>query len=103
MEGTVNFRLLGIALLTGTLSAACGGFGNDVERHAAVVDENCTECHNDIDLTGNMSLQRMNFEDVAADAETWEKVIAKVRAGLMPPGEAPPLDQETRESLVAFL
>jgi hypothetical protein len=40
---------------------------------------------------------------VAADAETWEQVISKLRAGLMPPGDGPQLDRATRDALVAFV
>ena len=41
---------------------------------------------------------------MATDAETWEKAIRKLRAGLMPPADGgPTLDPEVRDELVAFL
>jgi uncharacterized protein DUF1592/uncharacterized protein DUF1588/uncharacterized protein DUF1587/uncharacterized protein DUF1585/uncharacterized protein DUF1595 len=48
----------------------------------------CETCHNDRLKTGGLSLESLPVERVAADAETWEKVIRKVRAGLMPPAGA---------------
>ena len=42
-------------------------------------------CHNDALLTGNLSLQHFAVENAAAEAETSEKMIRKLRAGMMPP------------------
>ncbi|HZM60142.1 MAG TPA: DUF1592 domain-containing protein [Vicinamibacterales bacterium] len=48
----------------------------------------CETCHNDRLKTGGLSLESLSTDRIAADAETWEKVIRKVRAGLMPPAGA---------------
>jgi hypothetical protein len=85
------------------LAAGCGGSGNEVERQAAAIAENCLDCHNAIDLTGGLNLEAHPLDAVAADAETWEQVISKLRAGLMPPGDGPQLDRATRDALVAFV
>jgi hypothetical protein len=45
----------------------------------------------------------MSFDHVAADAETWEAVIRKLRGGLMPPAGAPRPDNETVAELVSWL
>jgi len=102
MEGTVNIRLLGAAVLSGAFVSGCGFVGDDAERHAAVVDSICLECHNAAEAAGNLNLESLSFSDVAADAETWEHVISKLRAGLMPPANGPSLDVEARDSLVAW-
>ena len=44
-------------------------------------------CHNERLKTGGLSLERC-LDRIVADAETWEKVVRKVRAGLMPPAGA---------------
>src|SRR6266496_6290562 len=44
-------------------------------------------------------LDKLDLEDVGAQAETWEKVARKVRAGLMPPSGAP---RPQRAALAAF-
>ena len=50
-----------------------------------VVQRYCTRCHNDRLLRGNLSLE--NFDVAAANerAPTAEKMIRKLRAGMMPP------------------
>jgi hypothetical protein len=45
----------------------------------------CETCHNDRLKTAGFSLQGLTFD---RDAETWEKAIRKVRAGMMPPAGA---------------
>ena len=72
-----------------------------------VVQQYCVVCHNDALLTGNLSLQRFAVEHAAEERETTEKVIRKLRAGMMPPPgfPRPPADSllalaETLESTV---
>jgi mono/diheme cytochrome c family protein len=48
----------------------------------------CATCHNDRLNTGGLSLEHLSLDRAAADAETLEKVVRKVRAGLMPPAGA---------------
>ncbi len=45
----------------------------------------------------------MNLGNLAAGAETWEKVIRKVRVGMMPPQGNPRPDENTRRALVSYL
>jgi hypothetical protein len=100
----VKTRLLVAASLAGPLAAGCGLVGNDGERQAAVVDAVCLDCHNSTEQVAGLNLEAHSFDTVAADAETWEKVIRKLRAGLMPPADGgPTLDREARDELVAFL
>jgi mono/diheme cytochrome c family protein len=97
-------RLLGAAALSAALAAGCGLLGNEGERQAAVVDAICVDCHNATDEVAGLNLEALRFDAVAADAEVWEKVIRKVRAGLMPPADGgPTLEREAREELVAYL
>src|SRR5262245_52907348 len=56
----------------------------------------CQTCHNDRLKTGGLSLEGLTVD---RDAETWEKVIRKVRAGMMPPAGAKRPD---RAALDAF-
>jgi mono/diheme cytochrome c family protein len=99
----VNTRVLGIAALTGALVAGCSGTGNEVERHANIVASKCLDCHNASEAVGGLNLESLSFDAVASNAQTWEKVISKLRTGMMPPADGPDLDQATREDLVAWL
>src|SRR6267378_4531624 len=48
----------------------------------------CVTCHNDRLKTGQLSLEKMDFDNIPAGAEVWEKVIRKLRASAMPPQTA---------------
>ena len=46
-------------------------------------------CHNDQALTGNVSLQGFDVDRAAEKAATAERMIRKLRAGMIPPPGAP--------------
>src|SRR5262245_63610712 len=98
-------RALGAAALAaGVLASGCGLVGNEGERQAAVVRGICLDCHNETEQVAGLNLEAHPFDAVAADAETWEKVIRKLRAGLMPPADGgPTLEREARDSLASWL
>jgi hypothetical protein len=48
----------------------------------------CVTCHNDALKTGGLTLASVNPDRPETDAEVWEKVNRKLRAGLMPPAGA---------------
>ncbi len=99
----MHTRQLGIVALA-ALTAGCGMFGNDADRQAAVVHGICLDCHNATEQVAGLNLESKDFHAVAADSQTWEKVIGKLRAGLMPPADGGPrLDPKARASLVAWL
>src|SRR5437660_10001734 len=58
-----------------------------------VITKYCLTCHNDKAKTGGLSLEKLDVDHPAADAETWEKAIRKLRAGLMPPAGMPRPDR----------
>ncbi len=55
----------------------------------------CTDCHNDLDLTGGLSLESKSPSDVTKDPALFEHVIRKLRGSLMPPpgGPHPPTEK----------
>jgi cytochrome c551/c552 len=53
--------------------------------HTAFVQKHCTACHNDKSKAAGLSLQGLDLAAVPARADTWEKVLRKVRSGEMPP------------------
>ena len=53
------------------------------------VTQYCQVCHNDKLKTGGLSLQPMDPSQVSRSPETWEKVVRKLRAGMMPPAGLP--------------
>src|SRR6202142_969155 len=51
----------------------------------ALLDQYCVGCHNDKAKVANFSLQKLDLATVGDHPEVWEKVVRKLRAGLMPP------------------
>lgn len=71
--------------------------------HKATVDKYCATCHSTQLKTGGLSLQGLDLADVTANAETWEKVIRKLRVQAMPPQGAPQPDPAIRDGLASYL
>jgi hypothetical protein len=69
----------------------------------AVIDRYCATCHNQRTRAGNLALDTLDVSAAARDAETWEKVVRKVRTGMMPPGGAPRPDRATLDGLAASI
>ena len=60
----------------------------------------CQTCHNDRLKTGGLSLEGLTLD---RDAETWEKVVRKVRAGMMPPAGAKRPERAALEGFVGSI
>jgi hypothetical protein len=71
--------------------------------HQDTVQQYCVTCHNQRLRTGGLTLDTLNLANVQPDAETWEKVIRKLRVGAMPPHGARRPDQQTTDTLIAWL
>ncbi len=69
---------------------------------AAVFTRYCVTCHNATLKTAGFDLNP-DMTQVAANAETWEKVIRKLRTNAMPPAGAPRPDQATYDATASFL
>ncbi len=65
-----------------------------------VVRTYCVVCHNDVLLTGNTTLQGFEVENAADNAQIAERMIVKLRAGMMPP---PGMPRPGGDSLVALV
>src|SRR5688572_29892007 len=68
-----------------------------------VVDRYCVSCHNARAKAGQLDLTSIDFTAPARHADVSQKVLAKLRAGLMPPaGQRRPGAAE-QDSFVRFL
>jgi len=70
---------------------------------AALVNQYCVTCHNQKLKTGGLELDALDPDHPAANAETWEKVVHKVRAGLMPPSGARRPDRKTLDAFASTI
>ncbi len=54
-----------------------------------VINTYCIGCHNDKLRTSGLSLEKLDINNPAPNAEVWERVVTKLRAGSMPPAGMP--------------
>ena len=67
-----------------------------------LVDRYCVTCHNQRLKTAGLMLDTLDLAKIPADAETWEKVIVKLRTGAMPPPGMPRPDAEATQQVRFF-
>jgi hypothetical protein len=68
------------------------------------LEDTCLPCHNDRRQRGGLNLESFQSVDsVARDTNTWEKALAKLRTGEMPPEEDPRPHPETLEAVAAWI
>jgi mono/diheme cytochrome c family protein len=75
----------------------------DISVHRALLDKYCVTCHNQRLKTADLALDIADLTNVAAQSDTWEKVIRKVRAEMMPPVGAAHPDKAQLDALAAYL
>jgi len=68
-----------------------------------MIEEYCVTCHNDATLLGGMSLEAFDVEHPEGSAELAEKMIRKLRAGMMPPAGMPRPEDEAALDFVESL
>jgi len=68
-----------------------------------VVREYCVRCHNARRMTGNLTLEAFDVATAHESAETAEKMIVKLRAGMMPPPGARRPEGDSLQALAEAL
>ncbi len=69
----------------------------------AIVDKYCVACHNERMKVGGLVLEKLDIGQVGTNAEVWEKVLRKVRAGQMPPVGVPRPDATASAAFTSSL
>jgi hypothetical protein len=90
-------RLIAVAICLGALPVPAQ------TNYRAVLDKYCVTCHNNKAKTAGVALDELDVARVPENAEVWEKVIRRVRVGMMPPQGVPHPDDVTRRELVTWL
>jgi hypothetical protein len=83
----------------GLVSSRVSGQQPSVPPPQALLDQYCITCHNQKLKTGGLELDKLDLGSVGDDAEIWEKVARKLRAGLMPPAGARRPDRAALDAL----
>ncbi len=73
------------------------------QTQKAVIDQYCVTCHDDQTKTANFSLEKADLAAAGDHPEIWEKVIRKLRAGMMPPAGMPRPPQAAYDGLRDWL
>lgn len=68
-----------------------------------LVQKYCVTCHSDRVKTGGLTLESLDPTNTAANPDTWEKVVRKVRGGMMPPLGMPRPEAATLDAFAAGL
>ncbi len=68
-----------------------------------LVTRYCVTCHNERVKTAGLSLDKADAEQVCNSAETWEKVVVKLRSRAMPPSGIRRPDNATYDAVAEWL
>ncbi len=60
-------------------------FGQNTPDYRALINQYCVTCHNQKTKVGGLALDTAALDNIPANTDLWEKVIRKVRVGMMPP------------------
>ena len=74
----------------------------------AFIEKHCIECHNSTDqsaaaLFAGLFFDKLDVTHIGEDPETWEKVVRKLGAGMMPPAVKPRPDSAEQAEFLAYL
>jgi mono/diheme cytochrome c family protein len=104
LTGAVSLQLAGQAAPRPAPPAASPqASGPTVASQQALINQYCLGCHSDRMKAGGLALSELNLDAVGQHAEIAEKVIRKLRGGLMPPAGARRPDRQSAAELVSWL
>src|ERR1051325_10965394 len=99
MKPAACFRTLAAALLF----AVPGDLRAQQSKPSSFFDRYCVGCHNDRLKTAGLSLMQADAAKPGAQPELWEKVLGKLRAGVMPPPGALQPSEADRQAALSWL
>jgi Protein of unknown function (DUF1592)/Protein of unknown function (DUF1588)/Protein of unknown function (DUF1587)/Protein of unknown function (DUF1585)/Protein of unknown function (DUF1595)/Planctomycete cytochrome C len=98
---------LAVELVAGGLMLAGAGFlhaeSPAISPQRALINQYCVTCHNEKAKTGGLMLDQMDIDHAGEHAEVWEKVVRKLRGGMMPPQGMPRPEQARIDGLITWL
>src|SRR5438128_12340490 len=73
----------------GTIAFPHDGDRMTPDVQTSMVATVCVQCHTDRRKPGGVSFEHLGIDDIARNGELAERMLAKLRAGMMPPPNAP--------------
>src|SRR5438132_1837576 len=103
--------LTAILICAGTMQAAGRAQAPPVQSSAspqpqATLQRYCLTCHNqNLKDRGTVPIafDKLNLGSLASDADVWERIVRKVRTGLMPPAGRQRPDETTRQAFATWI
>ena len=92
------FILAGVIIFTQAAAAHEGSVDSE-----AVIDKYCAVCHNPTDFAGGVDLEFASASSIAERPKIGEKMIRRLRAGMMPPAGKERPDYDTVQKLAQSL
>src|SRR5262245_47256313 len=81
-------------------------YSQDASSQRALLDRYCVTCHTQRQKERGavpMALDTADVSNISTQAELWEKVVRKMRGGLMPPPGLPRPDSKASQNLISWL
>jgi mono/diheme cytochrome c family protein len=72
-------------------------------RQQALLNRYCISCHNPRAKSGDLVLEGLDVTRAGERGEVWEKVVRKLRAGMMPPPGRPRPEKAAHDTFVSWL
>jgi hypothetical protein len=101
---------LALLLLAGSLNGTANAGESssskttgDNQFVAEFVEANCLDCHDGATKEAGLALDALMSQDVPHNAQAWEKVVRRLSARQMPPGDIPRPDEQSYESVLSLL
>ena len=99
--GAAALLVSAAAIADSAALATAGAMPPDAQRE--LIDKYCLKCHNFTDYAGGLEFEVFDPGSAHESAEVAEKMLKKVRAGMMPPAGKPRPDFETMRSFATSL
>lgn len=94
---------LGAGLLIAASLLLYGNRDSDDESQWAMLERYCVDCHNNTELSGDVSFEGLQAGDIGVHAEVFETAVRKLRGQLMPPPGNPRPSVTEADGLIAWL
>ncbi len=87
----------------GAQTRSSGLAASSAAPQRALLDRYCVTCHNQRLQTGGLALDALDVANLGEAPEIWEKVVQKLRGGMMPPARRPRPDPEAYAGFQSWL
>src|SRR5262245_22849324 len=100
---SIGMALAGAAILPAATLLAQNSPPSAASAHRTTLDMYCVGCHSGPTPFAGLNLQPLDFANLEANGEIWEKLIRKLRGRQMPPAGMPKPDDAVLEGLVKYV